>query len=72
VARFGIDLEPAADRGQPIGKPAQAGAAVDVRAAHPIVADLDHEPVGALITATVARLADAYLATFVSASETTK
>jgi len=44
LPRFGVDLKPAVDRCHAVGETAQAGAAVEVRAAHAVVPDLDREP----------------------------
>ena len=72
TARRARDIEAAVERRDAVGESPQARAAGRVRAAHAVVAHLDgHAPV-------VARDLDpgvvawAYLATFVSASDTTK
>ena len=51
---------------------AEARAAGRVRAADAVVGDVDDDPARTRRTVTVARVACAYLATFCSASETTK
>ena len=80
TARSRGALAPGADDGQrpverpdAVGQPAQARAPVGRGAADAVVAHLDHQrrPL-ATVTRTVAAEAWAYLATFVSASATTK
>ena len=67
-----LDLQPAVERGDAVGQPAQAGAAVGPRAADAVVGHLGADGAARRATVTVARSARAYLATFVSASATTK
>ena len=67
-----VDRQPAAERLDAVGEAAQAGAAARVGAAGAVVGDLDQRaPPSARSTRTRTSVAPAYLATFVSASETT-
>ena len=72
-ARRARHAQPAVERLDPVGEPAQPGAARVVGAADAVVGDLDRRrAVAGAQTRTVAGVAWAYLATLVSASEATK